>query len=32
MSIVKDGMVTMTKSLEELVKAGKIDASAGKEQ
>ena len=29
---VKDGMVTMTKSLEELVKAGKIDASAGKEQ
>ena len=28
---VKDGMVTMTKSLEELVKAGKIDASAGKE-
>ena len=29
---VKDGMVTMPKSLEELVKAGKIDASAGKEQ
>ena len=29
---VKDGMVTMTKSLEELVKAGKIDASTGKEQ
>ena len=29
---VKDGMITMTKSLEELVKAGKIDASAGKEQ
>ncbi len=28
---VKDGMVTMTKSLEELVKAGKIDASSGKE-
>ena len=28
---VKDGMITMTKSLEELVKAGKIDASAGKE-
>tara|TARA_B100001057_G_scaffold70174_1_gene64102 strand:- start:3046 stop:4059 length:1014 start_codon:yes stop_codon:yes gene_type:complete len=28
---VKDGMVTMTKSLEDLVKAGKIDASAGKE-
>ena len=28
---VKDGMVTMTKSLEELVKAGKIDAAAGKE-
>jgi hypothetical protein len=24
-------MITMTKSLEELVKAGKIDASAGKE-
>jgi len=24
-------MVTMTKSLEELVKAGKIDANAGKE-
>ncbi len=29
---VKDGMITMTKSLEELVKAGKIDAAAGKEQ
>ena len=29
---VKDGMITMAKSLEELVKAGKIDASAGKEQ
>ncbi len=28
---VKDGMITMTKSLEELVKSGKIDASAGKE-
>ena len=28
---VKDGMVTMAKSLEDLVKAGKIDASAGKE-
>ena len=28
---VKDGMITMTKSLEELVKAGKIDASAGRE-
>ena len=28
---VKDGMITMTKSLEELVKAGKIDAAAGKE-
>ena len=28
---VKDGMITMAKSLEELVKAGKIDASAGKE-
>ncbi len=28
---VKDGMITMSKSLEELVKAGKIDASAGKE-
>ena len=28
---VKDGMVTMQKSLEELVKAGKIDAGAGKE-
>ena len=27
---VKDGMITMTKSLEELVK-GKIDASAGRE-
>jgi len=24
-------MITMTKSLEELVKAGKIDASAGRE-
>ena len=29
---VKDGMITMAKSLEELVKAGKIDAGAGKEQ
>ena len=29
---VKDGMITMTKSLEELVKAGKIDAASGKEQ
>ncbi len=29
---VKEGMITMTKSLEELVKAGKIDASAGREQ
>ena len=29
---VKDGMITMVKSLEELVKAGKIDAGAGKEQ
>ena len=28
---VKDGMITMAKSLEELVKAGKIDAGAGKE-
>jgi len=28
---VKDGMITMAKSLEDLVKAGKIDASAGKE-
>ena len=28
---VKDGMITMTKSLEELVKAGKIDAGTGKE-
>ncbi len=28
---VKDGMINMQKSLEELVKAGKIDASAGKE-
>ena len=28
---VKDGMITMTKSLEDLVKAGKIDASAGRE-
>ena len=28
---VKDGMIPMAKSLEELVKAGKIDASAGKE-
>ena len=25
---VKDGMITMTKSLEDLVKAGKIDAGA----
>ena len=29
---VKEGMITMTKSLEDLVKAGKIDASAGREQ
>ena len=29
---VKDGMITMTKSLEDLVKAGKIDAGAGKDQ
>ena len=28
---VKDGMITMTKSLEDLVKSGKIDAGAGKE-
>ena len=28
---VKDGMITMQKSLEELVKAGKIDAGAAKE-
>ena len=28
---VKDGMITMAKSLEELVKAGKIDANVGKE-
>jgi len=28
---VRDGMVTMQKSLEELVKIGKIDASSGKE-
>jgi len=28
---VRDGMITMTKSLEELVASGKIDASAGKE-
>ena len=28
---VRDGMVTMAKSLEELVKSGKIDASAGRE-
>jgi len=28
---VRDGMVTMQKSLEELVKSGKIDAGAGKE-
>ena len=28
---VRDGMVTMTKSLEELVASGKIDANAGKE-
>ena len=28
---VKEGMITMSKSLEELVKAGKIDAGAGKE-
>ena len=29
---VKDGMITMNKSLEDLVKAGKIDAGAGKEE
>tara|TARA_X000000368_G_scaffold412415_1_gene398771 strand:- start:1523 stop:2536 length:1014 start_codon:yes stop_codon:yes gene_type:complete len=29
---VKEGMITMTKSLEELVKAGKIDAASGREQ
>ena len=28
---VRDGMITMQKSLEELVNNGKIDASAGKE-
>ena len=28
---VKDGMVTMSKSLENLVAAGRIDANAGKE-
>ena len=28
---VRDGMITMTKSLEELVKTGKIDASEGRE-
>ena len=28
---VRDGMVTMQKSLEELVKTGKIDAGSGKE-
>ena len=28
---VRDGMITMTKSLEELVASGKIDANAGKE-
>ena len=28
---VREGMITMQKSLEDLVKAGKIDASAGKE-
>ena len=28
---VRDGMITMAKSLEELVKSGKIDASAGRE-
>ena len=28
---VRDGMITMTKSLEELIASGKIDASAGKE-
>ena len=28
---VKEGMITMAKSLEELVKSGKIDAGAGKE-
>ena len=29
---VKEGMITMTQSLEELVKAGKIDAASGREQ
>ena len=28
---VRDGMITMQKSLDELVKSGKIDAGAGKE-
>ena len=28
---VKEGMITMAKSLEELVKSGKIDAGSGKE-
>ena len=28
---VREGMVTMQKSIEELVKSGKIDAGAGKE-
>ena len=28
---VRDGMVTMQKSLEELIKSGKIDAGFGKE-
>ena len=28
---VRDGMVTMTRSLDELVASGKIDANAGKE-
>ena len=28
---VRDGMITMQKSLEALVKSGKIDAGAGKE-
>ena len=28
---VRDGMITMSKSLENLVNAGKIDAGAGKE-
>jgi twitching motility protein PilT len=28
---VRDGMITMSKSLEELVSAGKIDGNAGKD-